>query len=156
MSHMPVDHPLRGLYRGIGVLTGAASAAYGAIALVQTSDHSFFDDGGERVLGMRANPAAGVVWIVIGLLALLTGLVGRNVDARTNFVLGPALWVLGTIGLMVIRTPNVNFLAFSITTVIVMYIVGGILLTSALYTRISGAAPARRPDSDRETVGVNH
>jgi Na+/melibiose symporter-like transporter len=159
MSHMPVDHPLRGFYRGLTVLTGVVSIGYGAIALAQTTDHSFFDEQGERVLGMTANAAAAVVWIVIGVIAAGAALVGRNVDAKVNYLFGPVLWILGTIGLFFIRNGQ-NFLAFSITSVCVYYVVGIILLTGGLYSTISGTNTSRRPSSDqstaRETVSAGH
>ena len=154
MSHMPVDHPLRGLYRGLTVLTGLAAAGYGAVALAQASDHSFFDRAGESVLGLKANAAAGLLWLIIGVVTLITSLVGRNLDAKVNIVLGPVLWVVGTIALCLIRT-SANVLAASVMTVIVLYIVGAILLTGSLYGSVSrGRAVSDRPIAARESVSV--
>jgi hypothetical protein len=147
MSHMPVDHPLRGFYRGLTVLTGVAAAGYGAVALLQTSDHPFFDRAGESVLGMKTNAAAGLLWVIIGAVALITSLIGRNLDAKVNAVFGPMVWVVGTIALCLIRTSD-NVLATSITSVCALYVVGTILLTASLYSPVSGA-PRSRPASDR-------
>jgi Na+/melibiose symporter-like transporter len=160
MSHMPVDHPLRGLYRGLTVLTGVVAVGYGAIALAKTSDHSFFGDTSEKVLGMQANAGAGLLWVVIGAIAIVTALVGRNLDAKVNYYFGPVLWILGTIGLFFIRN-GTNFLAFSITSVCALYVVGTILLTSALYSTVSGGASVRRPntgqsETSREPVSAGH
>ncbi|SHN46380.1 hypothetical protein [Cryptosporangium aurantiacum] len=159
MSHLPVDHPLRGLYRGLTIVTGAASIAYGAIALIQTSGGSFTDNEGEKVWGMVANPAAGVFWIVVGGIALLAALAGRNIDAKVNSVLGPVLWVVGTIGLIFIRNGD-NFLAFTVTSVCVMYLLGTLWFTAALYSGVSGSATVRRPShaasSEKEPVGAAH
>lgn len=150
MSHMPVDHPLRGLYRGLAGLTGVASVGYGAVTLIQTSGNDFFDHAGETVLGMKANPAAGVIWLVIGAVALITSLVGRNLDAKVNIVFGPLVWVVGTIGLCLIRTSD-NVLASSVTNVCALYVVGTILLTASLYTGTASTALTRRPTAGRST-----
>jgi hypothetical protein len=160
MSHLPVDHPLRGLYRGLTVVTGAATAAYGAIALLQTSGDSFTDNTGEKVWGMTANPAAGVFWIAVGVIALLAALVGRNVDVKVNWVLGPALWVIGSVGLVLIRNGD-NVLAFSVTSVCVMYLLGTVWFTAALYGGVAGSGAVRRPSSADESaakqpVGAAH
>jgi len=160
MSHLPVDHPLRGLYRGLTIVTGAASVAYGATALATTSGNGFTDSEGEKVWGlMVANPAAGVFWIVVGGIALLAALVGRNVDAKVNSVLGPVLWVVGTIGLIFIRNGD-NFLAFTVTSVCAMYLLGTLWFTAALYSGVSGSSPVRRPSSAdssaKEPVGAAH
>ncbi|GAA3397462.1 hypothetical protein [Cryptosporangium minutisporangium] len=160
MSHLPVDHPLRGLYRGLTIVTGAASVAYGATALAQTSGGSFTDGEGEKVWGlMTANPAAGVFWIVVGGIALLAALAGRNIDAKVNSVLGPFLWVVGTIGLIFIRNGD-NFLAFTVTSVCVMYTIGTLWFTAALYAGVSTSSAVRRPSSadssSKEPVGAAH
>jgi len=156
MSHLPVDHPLRGLYRGLTIVTGAASIAYGATALATTSGNGFTDNEGEKVWGlMVANPAAGVFWIVVGAIALLAALAGRNIDAKVNSILGPALWVIGTIGLILIRNAD-NFLAFTVTSVCVMYVLGILWFTAALYSGVSGSTPVQRPESSvKETVGAH-
>ncbi|MFI5960055.1 hypothetical protein [Cryptosporangium sp. NPDC051539] len=158
MSHMPVDHPLRGLYRGLTIVTGAASIAFGGTALATTSGNGFTDNVGEKVWGlMTANPAQGVFWIVAGALVLLTALAGRNVDARLNVVIGPILWVVGTIGLVLIRNGD-NFLAFSVTSVCAMYLLGTLWFTAGLYASVSTATPVRRPTSDsaKEPVAAAH
>ncbi|EXG79919.1 hypothetical protein [Cryptosporangium arvum] len=147
MSHLPVDHPLRGLYRGLTIVTGAASIAFGATALATTSGNGFTDPEGEKVWGlMAANPAAGVLWIVVGAIAVLAALAGRNIDAKVNSVLGPVLWVVGTIGLCLIRGEN-NFLAWSVTNVCVMYLLGTLWFTAALYSGVSGSQPVSRPEA---------
>lgn len=147
MSHLPVDHPLRGLYRGLTIATGAASIAFGATALATTSGNGFTDNQGEKVWGlMTANPAQGVFWIVVGVIVLLAALVGRNIDARVNSVMGPVVWVVGTVGLVLIRNGD-NFLAFTVTSVCVMYVLGTLWFTAALYSGASGATPVSRPES---------
>lgn len=159
MSHLPVDHPLRGLYRALTVLTGAASVVYGVAALAQTSDLSFTDNVGESVLGMTANPAAGLLWVVVGAIVVLTSLVGRNVDGKINQVVGPVLWVIGTVGLVLIRNGD-NVLAFSVTSVCVLYLLGTVWFTGALYSGVSGSAVVGRPSSAdsssaKEPVGAH-
>ncbi|TQS45516.1 hypothetical protein [Cryptosporangium phraense] len=159
MSHLPVDHPLRGLYRGLTIVTGAACIAFGGTALATTSGNGFTDNVGEKVWGlMTANPAQGVFWIVVGAIVVLTSLIGRNVDAKINVVVGPVLWVVGTVGLILIRNGD-NFLAFSVTSVCAMYLLGTLWFTGGLYSSVSTATPVARPsssDSTKEKVAAAH
>ena len=158
MSHLPVDHPLRGLYRGLTLVTGVASIAFGGTALATASGGSFTDNEGEKVWGlMAANPAVGVFWIAVGAIAALAALVGRNVDAKVNSVLGPVLWVVGTVGLVLIRNGD-NFFAFTVTSVCVMYLLGVLWFTAALYSGVATTTTVRRPTSEasaKEPVGAH-
>lgn len=157
MSHLPVDHPLRGLYRGLTLVTGAVSVAFGGTALATTSAGSFTDNEGAKVWGLVvANPAVGAFWIVTGAIAVLAVLAGRNVDAKINSVLGPVLWVVGTVGLILIRNGD-NFFAFTVTGIVVMYLLGTLWFTAALYSGVSTATTIRRPTSEasaKEPVGA--
>jgi hypothetical protein len=150
-----IDHPLRGLYRAVAFLLGVAMIAFGVAALVVTSGQGFFADEGTRVVGLTANPALGVVSIVVGALTAVAVLVGRNFDAQFNVYNGYAFLAVGIAGLMFIRT-GINVLAFSMSNVIVAFLLGLILLAAGLYGRVSprrGSASRAFPSADR-TDGV--
>jgi hypothetical protein len=154
MSHFPVDHPLRGLYRGLALLAGALLTVFGVLGYVQTSDLDFFHQDGERVLGLSTNPAFSVLSILAGLVVLAANLLGRNVDVLVNRVVGGVFLVGGLFMLCVIRT-GANFLASSITNANVSFVVGLILLAAGVYGTVSRTrtrVPAPGSKADAESV----
>jgi uncharacterized protein YacL len=136
MSHFPVDHPLRGLYRGLAFLIGLAIIAFGVVAYIQTSSYPFFGPDGERVLGLTANPGFAVLSVVVGLAITVVTLIGRNLDVAVNIVMGGGFILVGLVMLALLRTP-LNFLAFSVTNVVVSFIIGLVLILAGLYGSVS-------------------
>jgi hypothetical protein len=143
MAHIPVDHPLRGLYRTVATVTGLVLLVVGAIGLVKTAGHvDFFATHGERVLGLTMNPAFAVLNIAAGLVIFVAGLLGRNWDATVNLLGGILFLLAGGVMLCLLRT-SLNFLAFSMTNVNVSFVIGTFLLAAGLYGRT--AATQRKP-----------
>lgn len=136
MSHFPVDHPLRGLYRGLVLLSGAALIVFGVVGYLQTSDLDFFEQNGERVLGLSTNPAFALSAVVSGVIAVAATLIGRNVDVPVDRLLGGVFMVGGLLMLCVIRT-DANYLASSITNVNVSFVLGMVFMTAGLYATTS-------------------
>ena len=136
MSHLPVDHPLRGLYRGLALLIGAGLVLFGVLGYLNTSDLDFFDQDGERVLGLTTNPAFSLMSIVAGLVVMIGTLLGRNIDVQVNRVFGGIFMVGGLAMLCVIRTPA-NYLASSVTNVIVSFLMGMVLVAAGVYSTSS-------------------
>jgi hypothetical protein len=137
MAHIPVDHPLRGLYRAAASAIGVALVVIGVIGLVQTAgDVDFFATQGERVLGLTMNPAFAVLNIVAGAVIAVGGYVGRNVDSTINLLGGIVFLLAGGVMLCVLRT-DLNVLAFSITNVCVSFLIGTFLISAGLYGRTS-------------------
>jgi hypothetical protein len=136
MSHLPVDHPLRGLYRGLALLTGVLLVVFGVAGYVQTSDLPFFHQEGERVLWLSTNPAFSLLSILTGTIVAVASLIGRNVDVPVNYGVGGLFLVAGLVMLCVIRT-DLNVLASSISNANVSFVVGLLLVTSGLYGTIS-------------------
>lgn len=134
--HFPVDHPLRGFYRGLALLTAAALVGFGVLGFVRTSDLELFDQEGERVLGLTTNGAFSILMILLGLVVAGVTLLGRNLDVMGNAAVGGFLLLLGLVGLCLIRT-DLNVLAFSVTNVNVAFVVGLLLLTAGLYASVS-------------------
>jgi hypothetical protein len=137
MAHIPVDHPLRGLYRAVATIIGFALVVVGVIGLVKTAGSvDFFATHGERVLGLTMNPAFAVLNILVGAAIAGAGLIGRNWDASLNLLGGIVFLLAGGVMLCVLRT-DLNLLAFSITNVCVSFVIGTLLLTAGLYGRVS-------------------
>ncbi len=160
MSHMPVDHHLRGVYRGLAFVVGAAQLGFGTAAYVRTSGLSFFDQRGEQLLGISVNPAFAVFLAAVGALVLVGVLIGRNVDTRIDVGAGVLLMAAGCAQLFLIPTSDANVLASTVTNVNVEFVLGLILLAAGLYggtarePRVTLPGSAAERTSDRESVGT--
>jgi hypothetical protein len=149
MAHNPVNHPLRPMYRALGFLAGAYLVLFGIIGLIQTSGDAFTGTTGDRVLGQGANTLSSIITLVVGAIVLLGTLAGRNIDVETDKYLGWGLLVLGSYELAFSRT-NANFFGFTISTVVVIYLVGLLLITVSLYSKVAPPTKAGAPRQVRE------
>lgn len=146
MAHNPVNHPLRPIYRGLGFLAGAYLVVFGIVGLIQTSGHDFAGKTGVRVLGQESNLLWSIITLILGAIVLIATVIGRNADTETDRILGWGMLVIGVYSLATIRT-DANFLGFSIATVVVTFLVGMVLITTALYSKV---APASQPGAPRQ------
>lgn len=144
MAHTPVNHPLRPVYRVLGGLAGLYLVLFGVLGLVQTAGAGLFALGVDHVLGQGTNLAWSIVSTVIGALVLLATAVGRNLDVAADTYLGWALLGIGSAMLALIRT-DANIFNFSLTTVIVTYVVGLALVMAGLYSKVVAPADAGAP-----------
>ena len=138
MAHNPVNHPLRPMYRALGFVAGAYLVVFGIVGLIQTSGKSFTGNTGVRVLGQQSNLLWSIIALVLGAVVVLTTAVGRNLDTEADKFIGWALLVLGSYELATSRT-DATFFGFSIATVVVTYLVGLILITVSLYSKVAPA-----------------
>jgi hypothetical protein len=149
MAHTPVNHPLRPIYRIVGFIVGAYLVAYGVIGLIATSGEAFTGPG-IRVLGQGTNMLWSIVSLAVGGLVLLGTLVGKNIDVVVDQYLGWGLLVLGSYELCVLRTDDVNFFGFTMSTVVVTYLAGLLLITVSLYSKTAPRSQAGAPRQVRE------
>jgi hypothetical protein len=149
MAHTPVNHPLRPIYRIVGFIVGAYLVAYGVIGLIATSGEAFTGPG-VRVLGQGSNMLWSIVSIAVGALVLLGTVVGKNIDVAVDQYLGWGLLVLGSYELCVLRTDDVNFFGFTMSTVVVTYLAGLLLITVSLYSKTAPQSQAGAPRQVRE------
>ena len=149
MAHIPVNHPLRPLYRALGALSGAYLLLFGIVGLIVTPGNGLFGQPDDRVLGQGANLFWSIAAIIIGAIVLAAAVLGRNLDVEVEKYVGWGLLVVATYELAVNRT-DANFLKFTISTVIVTYIEGLVLITSSLYSKVAPAEEAGAPRQARE------
>lgn len=136
MSHMPVNHHLRPLFRSLAALVGLYVLAFGIVGLTRTRGEDTFARTDVLALGLRTNPAFAYLSIVVGAVILVSALVGRNID-QVVFYAGSAVFaVVGTAMLGLMQT-DANVLNFSVTTVIVSYLIAFVLAVAGLYGRVS-------------------
>jgi len=151
MAHLPVDHHLRPLYRALAGLSGAFSLGLGVIGFSRTSGLPFFEQSDlPTVFGVTMNPGFAVTSIVLGAVVLVATVVGRNLDRSVNLGVGSIFLVIGT-GMLAFMRTDANILGFTMTNVIVTYIVGMVLLTAGLYGKVTPAG-TRHSEPVRERV----
>lgn len=138
LSHAPVNHPLRPVYRLLAAVAAVVTVVLGGIGFAATSSHDYFTQGDGSALGLGMNPGHALLMAGSGVVVLLALLIGRNVDQVLLLLFGIALLAVGTFGLVVMHT-DVNFLNYRMPNVIVAYVIGSVLLTAGLYAK-SGRA----------------
>ena len=151
MAHTPINHPLRPLYRALAALAGAYLVIFGVIGLIVTPGNGLFGQPDDRVLGQGANLFWSIVSLLIGAVVVAVTVIGRNLDAKVNNYLGWVLLVIGTYELAVSRT-DANFLKFTISTVVVTYLVGLVLIVASLYGKV-GTAEEERAEHEAAHAG---
>ena len=149
MAHIPVNHPMRPLYRALSALVGVYLVLFGIVGLIVTPGNGLFGRPDDRVLGQGANLFWSIVAIIIGVIVLVAAVLGRNLDVQVGKYVGWGLLVVATYELAVSRT-DANFLKFTIATVIVTYIVGLVLIMSSLYSKVGPAEEASPPRQAKE------
>jgi hypothetical protein len=151
MGHTPVNHPLRPIYRALSALTGLYFVVFGVVGLIVTGGNPLFSTDTDigRVLGQGSNLGWSIASIILGAVILLGVVIGRNLDVAINTYLGWALLVVGTFSLAVLRT-DVNIFNFTISTVIVTYIAGLVLIMAGYYSKIVAEKDAGTPRQVRE------
>src|SRR5262245_16606063 len=113
MSHLPVNHHLRPLYRALAGLAGLYVLVFGIVGLVETSGTPLFGREDTFALGLKTNLAFSVLSIVVGAVVLIGVLVGRNIDRAINLVGGVVFMGAGLLMLVVLQT-DANILNFGV------------------------------------------
>jgi hypothetical protein len=149
MGHNPVNHPLRPIYRALGAVTGLYYVVFGVVGLIVTAGDGLLADDTDRVLGQGSNLAWSIVSIVIGALVLLGVVIGRNLDVAIDNYLGWGLLAVGTFSLAVIRT-DANFLNFTISTVVVTYLAGLVLIMASYYSKVAAVQDTGATRQERQ------
>lgn len=151
MSHMPVNHHLRPLYRVLAMLSGLYLVIFGIVARGKTKDHDLWAKTDlVRTFGQHANRGLALISIAVGAIVLLAALAGRNIDRYVNYWVSIGLFALGTLMLGLIRIENI--FGASVSTVIVFYIIGMVLFGAAMYGRTGTAEQARAEEEFRHAA----
>jgi hypothetical protein len=149
MSHIPVNHHLRPLYRTLALLSGAYLIIFGVVALgkIGSGQDLWASEDLDRVFGQHTNRGYALLCIVIGAIVVFAAVVGRNLDRTVNMLVAVALFIIGTAMLGLLRYSNV--LGGSVSTVIVAYIIGMVLFAAAMYGKTGSAEQAAAEESFR-------
>lgn len=152
MSHFPKNHWLRSAYRIGAGLAGVFCLVFGIVGIVTTHGHGFFAQDSAQAFGLRTNTAFAVLSIVVGLVVMGATIVGRNVDRMVNLVAGPLFLLVGILMLALIRT-DANFLDFEMSTCVVSFVIGVVLLTAGLYGHVTSPEDAAGEERFRHGTG---
>lgn len=148
MSHIPVNHQLRPLYRALAGVVAVYLLVFGVVGVIQTTGSGMFEQGDVSALGLRTNLAFAIASIVAGAAVLVAVFLGRNVDYIVNVWGGVAFMVVG-IAMLALLNSDLNVLNFSVATVIVSFVIGMVLFSAGLYGRSGSAASARTEEAVR-------
>jgi len=132
--HTPVNHPARPIYRAVAALTGLYLVIFGVVGIIVTSGDALFAQNDSRVLGQGANLGFSGLCLVLGVAVLAGVGLGRNIDTAINKALAYGLMALSLAELAVLRT-DANFLNFTVSTCLVVMVIGLVLLMAAMYGR---------------------
>src|SRR5262245_40112659 len=104
MSHIPVNHPLRGFYRFLATLTGLYVLVFGVVGFTEASGTpAFSQDHLHWVLGLRTNLAFAELSVVAGAIILAAAVIGRNLDRFVNVGGGVLFMAAGMLMLILMR-----------------------------------------------------
>ncbi|WBB77567.1 DUF4383 domain-containing protein [Micromonospora sp. WMMD882] len=135
MTHTPVNHPARPIYRAIGGLTGLYLVVFGVLGVITTLGDDLFAQDDTKVLGQGGNFALSLLSILLGALVLAGTLLGRNRDVAINQWTAYGLMALSLFELAFIQT-DANIFNVTITTVIVTMLLGLVLLMVGMYGKV--------------------
>lgn len=149
MSHIPVNHPLRTLYRFLAAVAGLYILVFGVVLFGKTNGNAVFDQNNVvSALGLQGNMGFAVLSIAAGAVILVCTLIGRNIDRAINMVGGIAFMTVGILMLCLLRT-DANFLGFSMTNVVVSFVIGVLLFAAGLYGKTGSAEQAAAEEHAR-------
>jgi hypothetical protein len=133
MAHIPVNHPLRRLYKTLTAFAGLFILIFGIIGLIKTHGAPLFSqDNLPRVFGLRTNLAFAILSIAGGIVMLAAVVVGRNIDHYMEIAAGGVFILVGLVELTLLQT-NANFLGFSMVNCVVSFILGMVVFAAGLY-----------------------
>ncbi len=142
MVHVPINHRLRSFYRALAVLTGLYVLVFGIAGVVRSVGEGLFERTDTTALGLRTNLAFSILSVAVGAVILAGVLIGRNLDQFINYWGGILFLVVPTLMMLLLQTDG-NVLNFSMTTVIVSYVIGLVLFVAGLYSKIGSEEDER-------------
>jgi hypothetical protein len=138
LLHLPINHRLRPLYRFLAGLTGLYVLVFGIVGAAVSRGHGVFARDNIYALGLRTNLAFSVLSIVVGAVVLVGVVVNHNWDHILNLFGGLAFLVAGMLMLGLLQT-DLNLLNYTVSTCVVSFIIGMVLFTAGLYSRVGSA-----------------
>jgi hypothetical protein len=158
MSHIPINHPLRPLYRTLALLTGVFVLVFGVVGYFASNDRPLFEqDDVAHVFGLGTNLAFSLLSVVAGVALIVATVLGRNIDKWVYLIGGVAFLAIGMAALTLLRT-DLNYLAFEMANVIVSFLIGMVLFAAALYGKSGSSEESAAEEAFRHrgNAGAAH
>lgn len=153
LLHLPVNHRFRTLHRFLAGLTGLYVLVYGIVGLAVSRGHGAFARGHIVALGLRTNFGFAVLSIIVGAAVLVGIIVNHNWDHILNLFGGLAFLVVGMLMLGVLQT-GLNVLNFTVGKCVVSFLIGLVLLTAGLYTRVGPPEARAAQEGHRQATAA--
>ena len=150
LLHLPINHRLRPLYRFLAGLTGLYVLVFGIVGAVVSRGHGAFSRDPIYALGLRTNLAFSVLSMVVGVVVLIGVVVNHNWDHILNLFGGMAFLIAGMLMLGLLQT-DLNALNYTVSTCVVSFVIGLVLFTAGLYTRVGSAEDTEAAERHRTT-----
>jgi hypothetical protein len=151
MAHIPVNHPMRPLYRTLSGLIGLYILVFGIIGVTQTAGDPLFDRGDVWVLGLRTNLAFAILSIIYGAVLLIGAVIGGNLEHMINLGAGGVFILVGLVMMTLMQT-DANILNFSMVNSIVSFVFGLLVLTAGLYDKVGTHEDVEAEEAYRRNV----
>lgn len=151
--HLPINHPLRGLYRFLGALTGLYVLAFGIVGAARSGGYGLFAREHIVALGLRTNLAFSILSIVVGAVVVAAAGIGRNVDFAV-FLAGGLVFLVAGMAMLTLMQTSLNILNFTVATCVVSFIFGLVMLTAGLYGRSGPPGAQEAVEADRHRTAV--
>lgn len=143
LGGLPTNNPLNRVYRIGAAFIGVWLLTFGVLGYF--NQLAFFDTaGGDKVVGLSTNVLLSTISVVVGLALVGGAIIGGNVSAALNLVIGVLFLLSGLANLTLLRT-SWNILNFQMSNVIFSFVTGLLLLTFGLYGRVTGGLPPDNP-----------
>lgn len=143
LGGLPTNNPLNRVYRVGAAFVGLWLLVFGVLGYF--NQLSFFDTAGaDKVVGLSTNVLLSTISVVVGIALLAGAVIGGNVSAALNLVVGVLFLLSGLANLTLLRT-SWNILNFQMSNVIFSFVTGLLLLTFGLYGRVTGGLPPDNP-----------
>jgi len=147
-AHLPINHPLRGVYRLLGALTGLYVLVFGIVGVAESHGYGLFARAHIVALGLRTNLAFSILSILVGVVVVAAAVIGRNVDFAV-FLAGGLVFLIAGMAMLTLMETSLNILNFTVATCVVSFIIGLVLLTAGLYGRSGPALAEREAEAER-------
>lgn len=141
-GRLDTRHPIFWVHR-IGAVA-VALVLWVFAALGFASGTGFLTTHGARALGMTGNGLLSTISVVVGVILVVSAVLGGPTASTTCSVIG-GLFVLSGLLNLIVLNKAANLLAFTFPNVIFSLVVGIVLLFIGLYGRGSGRLPPDNP-----------
>lgn len=152
--HLPINHPLRPLYRFLGALAGLYVLLFGIVGVGVSHGYGLFARGHTVALGLRTNLAFSILSIIMGVVVLAAAAIGRNVDSYV-YLFGGLVFLVAGMAMLVLMQTSLNLLNFTVATCVVSFLIGLVMVAAGLYGRTGSAEAQEAQEAHRHRTAAH-